>query len=57
MCSKGLLFHKFQLVYRCIRASDGLVHVTYTWRRHNIKHVVLDPAAIETPTGDAMAGF
>jgi predicted neuraminidase len=27
-----------------IQASDGLVHVTYTWRRGRVKHVVLDPA-------------
>eukprot|EP00740_Mantoniella_antarctica_P008279 CAMPEP_0181354174 /NCGR_PEP_ID=MMETSP1106-20121128/3221_1 /TAXON_ID=81844 /ORGANISM="Mantoniella antarctica, Strain SL-175" /LENGTH=393 /DNA_ID=CAMNT_0023466821 /DNA_START=479 /DNA_END=1660 /DNA_ORIENTATION=+ len=41
-----------------IQASDGLVHITFTWRRHNIKHVVLDPAAIETPiTGIVMSGF
>lgn len=40
-----------------VQASDGLVHVTYTWRRHNIKHVVIDAAAIVTPTGDAMPGF
>lgn len=26
-----------------IQASDGKVHVTYTWRRLSIKHVVLDP--------------
>ena len=26
-----------------IQASDGLVHVTYTFRRESIKHVVLDP--------------
>ena len=25
---------------------DGLVHVTYTWRRERIKHVVLDPERI-----------
>ena len=26
-----------------IQTSDGLVHVTYTWRRERIKHVVIDP--------------
>ena len=26
-----------------IQSSDGLVHVTYTWDRKMIKHVVLDP--------------
>ena len=26
-----------------IQASDGLVHITYTWRREKIKHVVVDP--------------
>jgi predicted neuraminidase len=29
-----------------IQASDGRVHVTYTWKRQRIKHVVLDPAKI-----------
>ena len=27
-----------------IQTSDGLVHVTYTWKRERIKHVVIDPA-------------
>jgi len=26
-----------------IQTSDGLVHVTYTWKRERIRHVVLDP--------------
>jgi predicted neuraminidase len=26
-----------------IQTADGLVHVTYTWRRERIKHVVIDP--------------
>ena len=27
-----------------IQSHDGLVHVTYTWKRQRIRHVVLDPA-------------
>jgi predicted neuraminidase len=29
-----------------IQTSDGLVHVTYTWKRERIKHVVIDPAKL-----------
>ncbi|WP_017260019.1 sialidase family protein [Pedobacter arcticus] len=30
-----------------IQSKDGLVHITYSWRRKNIRHVVLDPAMIK----------
>ena len=29
-----------------IQSRDGRVHVTYTWKRERIKHVVVDPAAL-----------
>jgi len=29
-----------------IQTDDGLVHITYTWKRKMIKHVVIDPAKI-----------
>ncbi len=31
-----------------IQTKDGLVHIVYTWRRTRIKHVVIDPAKIES---------
>lgn len=30
-----------------IQTGDGLVHITYTWERRRIKHVVVDPAKLE----------
>lgn len=29
-----------------IQTRDGLVHITYTYRRQNIRHVVIDPAKL-----------
>ena len=29
-----------------IAAADGLVHITYTWKRRRIKHVALDPGQL-----------
>ncbi|HLN55586.1 MAG TPA: sialidase family protein [Bacteroidales bacterium] len=29
-----------------VQADDGMVHITYTWKRKLIKHVVLDPSKI-----------
>lgn len=30
-----------------IQTADGLVHITYTWERRLVKHVVLDPARLQ----------
>lgn len=29
-----------------IQTTDDLVHVTYTWRRERVRHVVLDPRVL-----------
>jgi len=29
-----------------IQTRDGLAHITYTWQRRRIRHVVLDPAGL-----------
>lgn len=34
-----------------IQTADHLVHVTYTWKRERIKHVVIDPAKIDPSQG------
>ncbi len=35
-----------------IQSEDGKVHITYTWKRERIRHVVLDPGKLEhTPAG------
>ena len=31
-----------------IQTKDGLVHITYTWQRKKVKHVVVDPAKLTT---------
>jgi predicted neuraminidase len=31
-----------------IQSADGLVHITYTWNRELIKHVVIDPGKISS---------
>jgi predicted neuraminidase len=30
-----------------IQSADGLVHITYTWKRTRVRHVVVDPARLE----------
>ncbi|KAB7772213.1 sialidase family protein [Xanthomonas maliensis] len=30
-----------------IQTHDGLVHISYTWKRQRIKHVVIDPARLQ----------
>jgi predicted neuraminidase len=43
-----------------IQSSDGLVHITYTWRRVRIRHAVIDPARLQPvpmPDGNWPAEF
>ena len=38
-----------------IQSADGLVHLTYTWKRKLAKHVVVDPSKIVPRPMDGMA--
>jgi len=29
-----------------MQAADGKVHITYTWKRLKVRHVVLDPSKL-----------
>lgn len=31
-----------------IQTADGLVHITYTWKRQRVRHAVIDPAKLKT---------
>ena len=33
-----------------IQTKDGLVHITYTWKRERIKHAVVDPRKLQLRT-------
>jgi predicted neuraminidase/mannose-6-phosphate isomerase-like protein (cupin superfamily) len=38
-----------------IQTADGRVHITYTWKREKIRHVVVDPARLKTaPMSDGV---
>jgi predicted neuraminidase len=30
-----------------IQTKDGLLHVTYTWKREKVRHVVIDPSKLK----------
>ncbi|MBN1187922.1 MAG: exo-alpha-sialidase [Bacteroidales bacterium] len=42
---KGSVQYSYPAV---IQTKDGLVHITYSWHRKRIKHVVIDPKKFET---------
>jgi predicted neuraminidase len=30
-----------------IQTKDGMVHITYTWKREKIRHVMIDPNQLQ----------
>ncbi|WP_258104717.1 exo-alpha-sialidase [Marinoscillum sp. MHG1-6] len=38
-----------------IQTSDGMLHVTYTWRRLKVKHVEIDPTQLELTKIDSLS--
>ena len=38
----------FQHTTSVIQTADGLVHLTYTWHRTRVRHVVIDPGKLTT---------
>ncbi|MFZ9794294.1 MAG: exo-alpha-sialidase, partial [Gemmataceae bacterium] len=32
-----------------IQTRDGMLHITYTWKRQKVRHVVLDPTKLNGP--------
>lgn len=38
-----------------IQTDDGLVHITYTWKRKKVRHVVVDPAKLTPKDFDGTA--
>lgn len=38
-----------------IQTDDGLVHITYTWKRKKVRHVIVDPAKLQPKDFDGDA--
>ena len=32
-----------------IQTRDGMLHITYTWKREKVRHVVVAPAKLKAP--------
>ena len=39
-----------------IQTNDGMVHITYTWKRELVKHVVVDPSKIDNSDENLLTG-